>query len=407
VIRLQDVLRNQVELITQSFGSAISEAGYQGTYRGVFPIKVNHLREVVEEIMDAGSPFHFGLEVGSKPELIAALALHEDPQSLLICNGYKDDVFIRLALSGLRLGKKIILVIEKLEELTRILELANEMEIEPQIGIRIRIQTKGQGKWATSGGDDSKFGLNTSELVEATSLLTHAGKKDSLKLIHFHVGSQVSNIGTVGQAVLEITRYYCKLRKNDFPIELIDVGGGLGVDYSGARTISDSSMNYTLDEYTRKVVNTIQQVCTEEAVPTPDIVSESGRALVAHHSLLVVDVFGAVRKKRQAPSPVTGKEHRLIQDMAALHENLNRKNRRETWHEAIRLRAEAASRFELGILGLEEKAETESGFWHVATQVSSLYPTGKRVPQEIAEIRGQLGDQYLCNFSIFQSLIDY
>jgi arginine decarboxylase len=407
VIRFQDILRHRVQTINESFNNAISELDYSGHYRGVFPIKVNHMREVVEEIMDAGSDFHFGLEVGSKPELMAGLAIHEDPHSLLICNGYKDDEFVQLALHGTQLGKEVIMVVEKLEELIRILSISEKYGVLPGIGIRIRLNTKGEGKWALSGGDDSKFGLNTAELLEATHLLKQAGKESCLKLLHFHVGSQISNIATVGQAVREISRYYCKLKKLGFPIQFIDVGGGLAVDYDGSRSSSESSMNYTIDEYARKVVNTIAEVCAEESVDHPHIVSESGRAIVAHHSVLVMEAFGSVCKSRHATEAPAENDHKLVHDIAEVAQGLGESNRRETLHEANRLKAEAASRFELGILDLEDKAKVETWYWHIATQVSDLFAEEPQLPSELEELDIQLGDQYLCNFSIFQSLIDY
>ncbi len=406
VVRFQDILRHRVQSINECFGQAILEQEYQGRYRGVFPIKVNHMREVVEEIMDAGSVYHFGLEVGSKPELVAGLAIHEDNDSLLICNGYKDEEFIKLALNGTLLGKKVILVVEKLEELARILNVSENYGVLPGIGIRIRLNTKGEGKWALSGGDDSKFGLNTAELLEATQLLKKAGREDCLQLLHFHVGSQISNIATVGQAVREISRYYCKLKKMGFGLNYIDIGGGLAVDYDGSRSATDSSMNYTIGEYARMVVNTIQDVCREESVTHPDIVSESGRAIVAHHSVLIMETFGSVSKSRYAALKVEAKDHKLVHDIAEVAANLATSNRRESLHEANRIKEEVSSRFELGILELEDKAKVETWYWSIAQKVEAMFKD-ENTPLELGELSNQLGDQYLCNFSIFQSLIDY
>ncbi len=406
VIRFQDILRHRVVSINECFNAAIREHEYQGHYRGVFPIKVNHMREVVEEIMDAGSDFHFGLEVGSKPELIAGLAIHEDKESLLICNGYKDEEFIKLALTGTQLGKKVILVVEKLEELARIVSISESYGIRPGIGIRIRLNTKGEGKWSLSGGDDSKFGLNTAELLEATGLLQKAGMEDCLQLLHFHVGSQISKISTVGKAVREISRFYCKLKQLDFGVQYIDVGGGLAVDYDGSRSATESSMNYTIGEYARTVVNTIQEICDEESVTHPDIVSESGRAIVAHHSVLVVESFGSVSKNRYDTAPVRKGDHKLVHGIAEVAGNLTDTNRRETLHEANRIKAEAASRFDLGLLDLADKAKVETWYWSIAEKVGALFED-EPTPTEVDDLSNQLGDQYLCNFSIFQSLIDY
>src|SRR2546426_7355032 len=298
LIRFQDILRHRVQSINEAFRGSIAEFNYQGKYRGVFPIKVNQLREVVEEILDAGKPYDFGLEVGSKPELFAGLALQAEPDSLIICNGYKDSTFIRMALMGIKLGKKVIMVVEKLEELRQILQVSKQVGAEPIIGIRARLLSKGMGKWAESGGENAKFGLSTAELLAATELLRAEKLSHCLKLLHFHIGSQVPDILTVKKAVQEASRYYAKLYKMGFEIQYIDVGGGLGVDYDGSRSAFDSSTNYSLQEYTNDIVYYIADVCNAEKVPHPDIISESGRAIVAHHSVLVVEVFGSIEKLR-------------------------------------------------------------------------------------------------------------
>src|SRR5690349_1003884 len=298
LIRFQDILRHRVESINQAFRNSMTEFNYQGKYRGVFPIKVNQLREVVEEILDAGKPYQFGLEVGSKPELFAGLALQDQTDSLIICNGYKDTTFIRMALMGIKLGKKVILVVEKLEELRQILGVSKQVGVEPMIGIRTRLLSKGMGKWAESGGENAKFGLSTAELLSATSLLQAENLTHCFKLLHFHIGSQIPDILTVKKAVQEAARFYAKLHKMGFPIDYIDVGGGLGVDYDGSRSAFDSSTNYTLQEYTNDVIYYVADVCNAEKVPHPQIISESGRAIVAHHSVLVVEVFGAIEKIR-------------------------------------------------------------------------------------------------------------
>src|SRR5213082_2749314 len=298
LIRFQDILRHRVQAINEAFRGSIAEFNYQGKYRGVFPIKVNQLREVVEEILDAGKPYGFGLEVGSKPELFAGLALLNQAGGMIICNGYKDAGFIKMALLVIKLGKKVILVVEKLEELRHIINISRQIGVEPLIGIRARLLSKGAGKWAESGGENAKFGLSTVELLTATEMLKAENLGHCLKLLHFHIGSQVPDILTVKKAVQEAARFYAKLHKMGFPIEYMDVGGGLGVDYDGSRSNFDSSTNYTLQEYTNDVVYYVGDVCNAEQVPHPDIVSESGRALVAHHSVLIVEVFGAIGKVR-------------------------------------------------------------------------------------------------------------
>src|SRR5512139_2293993 len=300
LIRFQDILRHRVEAINLAFRSSIAEYDYKGKYRGVFPIKVNQLREVVEEILDAGKPFDFGLEVGSKPELFAGLALQGQLGSLIVCNGYKDASFVRMALLGIKLGKKVIMVVEKLEELRQIITLSKQLGVEPLIGVRARLLSKGGGKWAESAGENAKFGLSTAELLVATELLKTEGLAHCFKLLHFHIGSQVPDILLVNRAVQEAARFYAKLYKMGFQLEYLDVGGGLGVDYDGSRSAFDSSTNYTLQEYANDIVYYVADVCNTEKVPHPNIVSESGRAVVAHHSVLIVEVFGAIEKIRPA-----------------------------------------------------------------------------------------------------------
>ena len=296
LIRFQDILRDRVEAINQAFAASIAEFNYQNKYRGVFPIKVNQLREVVEEILDAGKPHQFGLEVGSKPELFAALALQNQAGCLIVCNGYKDAMFIRMALTGIKLGKKVVMVIEKLEELRQIITVSRQAGVEPMVGIRVRLTTKGAGKWADSGGENAKFGLNTAEILAAVESLRAEKMGHCLRLLHFHIGSQVPDILTIKKAVQEAARFYAKLFKMGFAIESLDVGGGLGVDYDGSRSAFDSSTNYTLQEYTNDIVFYIAEVCNQEQVPHPQIISESGRAIVAHHSVLLVETFGTIEK---------------------------------------------------------------------------------------------------------------
>src|SRR3954470_23153272 len=322
LIRFQDILRHRVEALNQAFRNSINEFNYGGNYRGVFPIKVNQLREVVEEILDAGKPFNFGLEVGSKPELFAGLALQAQTGSLIICNGYKDPSFIRMALMGIKLGKTVIMVVEKLEELKQIITVSRQVGVEPLIGIRARLLSKGAGKWSESGGENAKFGLNTVELLQAVELLRAENLSHCFKLIHFHIGSQIPDIFTIKKAVQEATRYYAKLYKMGFEIQFIDVGGGLGVDYDGSRSAFDSSTNYTLQEYTNDVVYYIADVCTAEKVPHPDIVSESGRGIVAYHSVLIVEVFGAIEKARNENQfTYEENEHALVKELLDIRKN--------------------------------------------------------------------------------------
>jgi len=408
VLRFQDLLRHRVETINKAFGAAIEQFGYKSYYRGVFPIKVNQLREVVEEIMDAGRDYHYGIEAGSKPELMAALAIHNDPESLIVCNGYKDGLFIQNALLGCRLGKKVILVVEKLEELFHILQISKEVGTEPMIGLRVRLQSKGAGKWATSGGENAKFGLSTADLVCASETLRKAGLGHCLKLVHFHVGSQVPDIGTIKRAVREAARFYAKLAKLGHDIGYLDVGGGLGVDYDGSRTTFDSSTNYSLQEYARDIVYNVMDVCDSEKVPHPIIVSESGRAIVAHHSVLVVEAFGSIEKDNVAEEVVaTPDDHKLVKDMLEIRGNITRQNRLECLHDAQQIKEQSQSMFDLGLLDLESKARIETLFWRIAQLIVEQFRGLRYTPDEVKEIETALGDQYVCNFSIFQSLLDH
>ncbi len=408
LVRFQDILRHRVVALNEAFRASIAEFSYKGAYRGVFPIKVNQLREVVEEILDAGRAYSFGLEVGSKPELYAGMALQDQPGSLIICNGYKDTPFIKLALQGIKLGKRVIMVVEKLEELRQIINVSRVVGIEPMIGIRARLNSKGAGKWAESGGENAKFGLSTSDLLAATQMLRDEGLAHCFKLLHFHIGSQVPDILTVKKAVQEAARFYAKLHKMGFPIEFMDVGGGLGVDYDGSRSAFDSSINYTLQEYTNDIVYYLADVCNSEAVPHPEIVSESGRALVAHHSVLLVEVFGSIDKTRQEAKFTYGPtDHRLVRELLDLRDNLHRLNKREAWHDAQEHKEDAHQMFTLGMLELPDKAKIECLYWEISRAVVESFRGQAYIPDEIKHLEDALGDQYLCNFSVFQSLLDH
>jgi arginine decarboxylase len=408
LIRFQDILRHRVESINLAFRSSITEYNYQGKYRGVFPIKVNQLREVVEEILDAGKPFDFGLEVGSKPELFAGLALQNQIGSLIICNGYKDCNFIRMALLGTKLGRKVIMVVEKLEELRQIITVSRQLGVEPVVGIRARLMSKGAGRWADSGGEDAKFGLSTAEILAATEMLKAENLSHCLKLLHFHIGSQVPDILTVKKAVQEAARLYAKLHKMGFQIDYLDVGGGLGVDYDGSRSAFDSSTNYTLQEYTNDVIYYVADVCNAEKVPHPDIVSESGRALVAHHSVLIVEVFGAIEKVRPGQFFQYGEnEHALVKELLDIRRNLAKLNKLEAYHDAQERREDAQHMFTLGVLDLPDKAKIENLYWEIGQEVVQSFHGQSYVPEEIRNLEDSLADQYLCNFSVFQSLLDH
>jgi arginine decarboxylase len=408
LIRFQDILRHRVEALNNAFRNSIKEFNFRGQFRGVFPIKVNQLREVVEEILEAGKPYNFGLEVGSKPELFAGLALQAQMGSLIICNGYKDAGFVRMALLGTKLGKRVIMVVEKLEELKQIITISKQIGVEPQIGIRARLLSKGAGKWAESGGENAKFGLSTAELLAATEMLKRDGLAHCFKLLHFHIGSQVPDILTVKKAVQEAARFYAKLRKMGFEVEFIDVGGGLGVDYDGSRSAFESSTNYSLQEYTNDVVYYIADVCNAEGVPHPDIVSESGRAIVAHHSVLIVEVFGAIEKSPAGNQFEYGEtEHAIVRELLDIRKNLAKLNKLEAFHDSQERREDAHNMFTLGMMELPDKAKIESLYWEISQAVVESFKGQAYIPEEIRKLEDSLADQYLCNFSVFQSLLDH
>jgi arginine decarboxylase len=408
VLRFQDLLRHRVESVNCAFKKAIEEFGYKNQYRGVFPIKVNQLREVIEEIVDAGQEFHFGLEAGSKPELVAALAMHKDPESLIICNGYKDRAFIRIALLGRKLGKSVIIVVEKLEELEQAIRASKEVGLEPMIGIRVRLYSKGSGKWSPSGGENAKFGLDTTSLVAASEMLKAAGLGHCFKLVHFHVGSQVPDISTIKRAVREAARYYAKLCQLGHELGYLDVGGGLAVDYDGSRSDFDSSANYSLQEYANDVVWNIMDVCDSEGVRHPVIVNEGGRAIVAHHSVLVVEAFSSIEKTTlKLKVDVSEKDHKLVRDILDVKQRLKRGNRIESLHDIKQIKEEAQQTFTLGLLDLESKAKIDCVYWQLAQQIVNMHRGLRYVPEEVKELETSLADQYICNFSVFQSLLDH
>ena len=407
LVRFQDILRHRVKALNKAFQCAILDCGYPGVYQGVFPAKVNQLREVIEEILDAGEEFQYGLEVGSKPELMAALAMQDSTTRLLICNGYKDTLYIRMAILGKKLGKKVILVVEKFEELKQILAISKRLGVEPQLGIRLRLASKGTGKWSDSGGEKAKFGLNTPELMAAAELLIQNGLSHCLKLTHFHVGSQISDILPIKRAVQEGARFYCKLRQMGFQVEYFDVGGGLGVDYDGSSSSYDSSINYTMQEYANNLVFYLMEICKAEGVPCPTIVSESGRSVVAHHSLLLTDVLGSIEMARRWKEIKPDESlHRLVKELLRLYDEVGEMNPLEAYHDALRYKEDAQDLFMLGMMDLKNKAMIEQLFWQVSAQVVEIFQKQRYIPEEIQALKVSMSDQYLCNFSVFQSLPD-
>ncbi|CAI8261907.1 MAG: Biosynthetic arginine decarboxylase [Puniceicoccaceae bacterium MED-G32] len=406
-IRIQDLLQTRVKELNETFRDVIEQEAYSGSYRGVFPIKVNQMREVLEEILEAGEAYNYGLECGSKPELMIALAHHKNLNSLIVCNGYKDDAFIRLALYGNRIGKSVFLVVEQLSEIQRIIRISKELAIQPKIGFRIKLSTVGEGKWARSSGEEAKFGLTSPEIVDAAESLKEAGLADCLELIHFHIGSQVPNIQTIKRATVEATRYYCELAAMGFPMKYLDVGGGLGVDYDGSMSNFESSMNYTLKEYARDVIYNIQAICSEAAVACPDIISESGRSVVASHSILVSEVCDRISKNSIAPKVRKENQAPIIENFISILENDYHGAPLERYHDAVQKKEEADNLFNLGYLNLKDKGLADAIFWKICQDVVLFYQEEKIQPEEMDVLKAMMADQYVCNFSVFQSLIDH
>jgi arginine decarboxylase len=409
LLRFSDILRSRIELINNAFASAIAEMNYQGVYRGVYPIKVNQSRVVVEEVVDYGRPFHYGLEAGSKPELLAVMALHQDEQALVVCNGYKDDEYIRTALLASKLGPTVVIVVEKPTEIDHIQRVAKDLGVTPTIGIRARLSARGSGKWQQSGGDRSKFGLSAAEMVEAVDKLRQHGQIDCLRLLHFHLGSQISNIRSIKNALREAARFYVEMVKLGCSgLRYLDVGGGLGVDYDGSQTNFPSSMNYSVQEYANDVVFEIQQVCAEAGVPHPDLVSESGRAVAAHHAVLIVDVLEvSAATDFTMPVALAPDSHALVRHLHDTFQAVSPKNLLESYHDAAQYREQALQLFNLGHLSLKERVLCDQLYWAVSVKILGFLHDVKEVPEDLEHLERNLSDTYFLNFSMFQSLPDH
>ncbi|MBT3982537.1 MAG: biosynthetic arginine decarboxylase [Bacteriovoracaceae bacterium] len=409
VIRFHDILRSRIHHINKVFKEVIEEAGYSGNYFGVYPIKVNQLREVVEEIMDAGGAYSHGLEAGSKAELLATLAIEQNTSSLTILNGYKDDDYLRLALLGTQMGRNIITVIERPSELTQLIKLSKEEGVKPIIGIRAKLTSCGSGRWKKSCGERAKFGLSIPEIMEAFETLKKEDMLDSLKLFHFHIGSQIPDIKSIKGAITEGAHIYAGLQKMGADIEYFDVGGGVAVDYEGTKTRRDSSRNYGLSDYAADVVYVLKQICEIQKVPCPNIVSETGRAVVAQHSCIIVDVFGEISQKKEGHVEVGEAGNILLQNMKELKESLSEDNFQDVYNDSVMKKEEAHNSFKLGYLSLEEMAKVELLYSHICHRVMLLANLDcelQVVPEEISSLKQKLAPQYLCNFSVFQSLPD-
>ena len=408
LLRFPDILDNRIEKISKCFQQAADEYGYTAKNFIIYPIKVNQMRQVVEEIVSHGKKFNIGLEAGSKPELHAVLAINTDENSLIICNGYKDENYVELALLAQKMGRRIFLVVEKLNELRLIADISKRLKIRPNIGIRIKLASSGSGKWEESGGDGSKFGLNSSELLEALDFLEKAKMTDCLKLIHFHIGSQITKIRRIKNALKEASQFYVQLQNMGFHVEFVDIGGGLGVDYDGTRSSSsESSMNSSIQEYVNDSVSALVDACAKNNLPQPNIITESGRSLTAHHSVLVFEVLETTslpiwdEKEELGENP-----HELVDELYKIWDNMNQPRLLESWHDALQIREEALDLFGLGLLDLRTRAQIEQLFWSVAREVNEIASDMKHAPEELRKISKLLPDKYFCNFSLFQSLPD-
>ncbi len=408
LLRFPDILDNRIEKISNCFKKAAKEYDYKAQNFLIYPIKVNQMRPVVEELVSHGRKFNIGLEAGSKPELHAVLATNIADNALIICNGYKDENFVELALLAQKMGRRIYLVVEKINELKLIADVARRLKIVPNVGIRIKLSSSGSGKWEESGGDQSKFGLNSSELLEAIAFLDKHKMQECLKLIHFHIGSQVTKIRRIKNALREATQYYVQLSKLGFDIDFVDIGGGLGVDYDGTRNASsESSMNYSIQEYANDAVSALVDACTKNDLKQPNIITESGRSLAAHHSVLVFEVLETTQlplwhDNEELPSDA----HELARELFDIWDKLNQPRLFESWHDALQIREEALDLFSLGMLDLRTRAQIEKLFWSIAREVGEIASSMKHAPEELRKIARMIPDKYFCNFSLFQSLTD-
>lgn len=406
LIRFSDIVGHRIKRINQAFAQAIAEYEYEGRYRGVYPVKVNQQRHLVDEIVHFGQPWDFGLEAGSKPELLIALAATEEPGGLIICNGYKDLKYIETALLAQRLDKTVIVVIERLDEVDTVLKAADKLGIRPQLGVRAKLNARGVGRWKDSAGDRAKFGLSTAQICRMVDRLAEAGMLDCLQLLHFHIGSQISSIIPIKNALQEASHIYVELAKMGCTMGYLDVGGGLAIDYDGSKTDFHASTNYGLSEYAADIVAHVQSTCQKGSVPVPTIISESGRAVTAHHSVLVFEVLGADEVRFGHPQEPSPSAHRLLQELYETYQGVMPKNVQESWHDASQAKEEAQSLFKYGYLTLRERAQAERLFWHCCEKIQDTLDRVKFVPEELQGLEEALSSIYYCNFSVFQSAPD-
>ena len=408
LIRFPDILDNRIEKMSSCFKQAAEEYGYKAENFIIYPIKVNQMRPVVEEIISHGKKFNLGLEAGSKPELHAVIAVNTDSDSLIVCNGYKDESYIELALLAQKMGKRIFPVVKKINGLKLGAKMAKQLNVQPNIGIRIKLASSGSGKWEESGGDASKFGLTSSELLEALDFLESKGMKDCLKLIHFHIGSQVTKIRRIKTALREASQFYVQLHSMGFNVEFVDIGGGLGVDYDGTRSSnSEGSVNYSIQEYVNDSISTLVDVSDKNGIPHPNIITESGRALTAHHSVLIFEVLEtATLPEWDDEEEIAPDAHELVQELYGIWDSLNQNKMLEAWHDAQQIREEALDLFSHGIVDLKTRAQIERLYWSITREINQIAGGLKHAPDEFRGLSKLLADKYFCNFSLFQSLPD-
>jgi len=406
LIRFSDILADRIRRLNECFAKAIAEYNYQGTYRGVYPVKVNQQRHIVEEVVEFGRPWSFGLEAGSKPELLIALANMSEAGGLILCNGYKDQKYIETALLAQRFDKEVIVTLERIEELDYVFKASEKLGIEPSLGVRAKLTAKGVGRWADSAGDRAKFGLTSTEIVEVVDRLAERGMLQSLKLLHFHIGSQVSSIIPIKNAMAEAANIFVELAKMGANMRYLDVGGGLAVDYDGSKTDFHASKNYNIQEYAYDVVASIQDACTKAAIPVPTIVSESGRAICAHQSVLVFEIVGTNEVRFGDPVEPKPNSHPIIKNLHETWKGIVPKNVQEAFHDASQAKEEAQSLFKFGYLGLRERAEAERLYWNCCEKILGYVRRMRYVPDELRNLEKVLASIYYCNFSVFQSAPD-
>ncbi|SNQ62437.1 biosynthetic arginine decarboxylase [Candidatus Methanoperedens nitratireducens] len=407
LFRFPQILEGQIKELNGAFSNSISEYKYNNTYQGAFPMKVNQRREVIEEIVKAGKKFNLGLEVGTKAELLAAMSFELGSEALLICNGFKDDEYLRLALNAVKLKNKVIIVIDEYSETTRLLELSRKLGVKPLIGIRVKLYSKGSGKWAESGGESSKFGLTTTEMLDCIRTVSEYEMLDQLQMLHFHIGSQITEIRRIQKAVKEAARVYAKIKNMHVNIKYFNIGGGLGIDYDGSKTSSDASANYTMQEYANNVVYSLKDVCDEEGAPHPIILSESGRAISAYHSLLVINIKGNKNGNHKKPIELRGDEPHIIKELYDGLQEINIKNYIEYYHDALQHREELLSLFNLGEVELEDKSKGEVLFMQICEKAAGFARETENKSDDFDDLNKLLSKKYIGNFSTFQSIPDF